>query len=78
MKNKEKRHMEDLAPSFYFLEKTSEYLAITSVKLMWGRKGGSMESNLTGWSDHKFLTGQVMEGSQLQAFNFFSESLIFA
>lgn len=23
---------------------------------------GSMESNLTGWSDHKFLTGKVMVG----------------
>ena len=25
--------------------------------------GGFMESNLTGWSDHKFLSGQVMVGS---------------
>ena len=25
--------------------------------------GGPIESNLTGWSDHKFLTGQVMVSS---------------
>lgn len=40
-------------------------------------KNDYMESNLTGWSDHKFLTGQVMVSSHTQAYYFFSKKFIF-
>lgn len=29
-----------------------------------------MESDVTGWPDAKFLTGQVLVGSHTQAYNF--------
>ena len=35
------------------------------------KKGGSMKSHLTGWSDHKFLTGRVMVGSHTPGISFF-------
>lgn len=39
--------------------------------------GGSIEGNLSGWSDQKFLTGQVMVGSQLPELLLFSKRFIF-
>ena len=52
-------------------------------KVMWvvrgvGEKGGSMESNLTGWSDHKFLTGHVMVCGHAPGMYLFSKRFIFA
>ena len=40
-----------------------------------GEKTGSTESNLTGWSDHKFLAGQVMVFVTTQAYSILVKGL---
>ena len=60
------------------LEKNPYLYSIVPMTVNEDTKRGSMESNLTGCCDHRFLTGLVLVGSHTPGISLCSKSLIFA